>query len=186
MRGLIELSEFSLRSFLAYWGTPAYLWVVFLKIYMFGFQIFCCRVFSGPPIYDSLSSISENIMGIWIFFILNIWIFEGVHGDFWSKWSRLIPILAILIIKNYTKGTVRLEKKTFWYFFDHRWSKRSCFNKIVIKFFSSRKVTFGHFFEKIFCPRWQVENSTLTLKFWALRSKRVKRSFRARITLDIT
>ena len=27
---------------------------------------------------------------------------------------------------------------------------------------------------KNFCPRWQVENSTVTLKFWALRSKGVK------------
>ena len=73
--------------------------------------------------------------------------------------------------------------QSFWYFFDHQWSERSCFKKIIQNFFSSRKVTFGHFFEKIFCPRWQVENSTLTLKFWALRSKMVKRSFRARITL---
>ena len=75
------------------------------------------------------------------------------------------------------------SKKSFWYFFDHQWSERSCFKKIIQNFFSSRKVTFGHFFEKNFCPRWQVENSTMTLKFWALRSKGVKTSLGARITL---
>ena len=41
------------------------------------------------------------------------------------------------------------------------------------------------FSKKHVCPWWQVENSTLTLKFWALRSKRVKRSFGARITLNM-
>ena len=85
-----------------------------------------------------------------------------------------------------SKSDLSARKKIFWYFFYHQWSKMSCFKKPSKNFFSSRKVTFGHFFEKVFCPRWQVENSTLTLKFWALRSKRVKRSFRARITLVIT
>ena len=39
VRGLFELSEVSLRSFLAYWGTLAYFLVGFLKHYMIGFQI---------------------------------------------------------------------------------------------------------------------------------------------------
>ena len=86
-------------------------------------------------------------------------------------------------LKKLTERNPSARKKSFWYFFYHQWSKMSSFKKPSKNFFSSRKVTFGHFFEKNFCPRWQVENSTLTLKFWALRSKRVKRSFGARITL---
>ena len=96
------------------------------------------------------------------------------------------PFFPLKSWKNFPKGPLRLEKKSFWYFFDHQWSERSCFKKIIQNFFSSRKVTFGHFFEKIFCPRWQVENSTMTLKFWALRSKGVKTSLGARITLVMT
>ena len=51
------------------------------------------------------------------------------------------------------------------------------------EFFSSQKVTFGHFFEKNVCPREWTDNFMLTPKFWALGSKGVKRSFGARITL---
>ena len=88
--------------------------------------------------------------------------------------------------KKVSERNPSARKKSFWYFFYHQWSKMSCFKKPSKNFFSSRKVTFGHFFEKIFCPRWQVENSTLTLKFLALRSKGVKRSFGPIITLHIT
>ena len=66
---------------------------------------------------------------------------------------------------------------------DIRGPKPTVSKKLWKKNFSSRKVTFGHFFEKILGPRSWVENSTLTLKFSALRSKGVKRSFAARITL---
>ena len=104
----------------------------------------------------------------------------GQNGVVWY------PYLPLKSWKNFPKGPLRLEKKSFWYFFDHQWSERSCFKKIIQNFFSSRKVTFGHFFEKNFCPRWQVENSRMTLKFWALRSKGVKTSLGARITLIMT
>ena len=62
----------------------------------------------------------------------------------------------------------------------------SCFKKPSKNFFFEPKGHFRTFLRKNFCPRWQVENSTLTLKFWALRSKRVKRSFGARTTLFMT
>ena len=41
-------------------------------------------------------------------------------------------------------------------------------------------------FSEFFRLRLQVENSTLTLKIWALRSEGVKTSFWARITLHMT
>ena len=75
------------------------------------------------------------------------------------------------------------SKKKFLIFFRSPVIRKELCKKLTQNFFSSRKVTFGHFFEKKFCPRWQVENSTMTLKFWALRSKGVKTSLGARITL---
>ena len=87
------------------------------------------------------------------------------------------------ILRSQILGPLRLEKN-FSRFFRSSVVRNGRFQKNLAKFFfSSRKVTFGHFFEKIFGPRSWVDNSTSTLKFWALRSKGVKGSFRARITL---
>ena len=74
-------------------------------------------------------------------------------------------------------------------FFSKFWLVYCWFNlsklKLQIKTFNSvfTYTNLYHFFEIKFRPRCWVENSTLTLKFWAFRSKGVKRSFGTRISL---
>ena len=115
VRGLFELEWGQFEVIFGILRYPCVLMGGIFKDLYDGIQISSGRVFSGSPIYDSLSLISQS----------------------------------------------------FWYFFDHQ-SLSDIFSKIF------------------FCPRWQVENSTLTLKFWALKSKGVNTSFGARITLVIT
>ena len=97
----------------------------------------------------------------------------------WTWWPS--------IFKTSPMPTPMIQKLNFWYGDRvYKWQssaiQKELFQKKSKFFFESK----GHsrtFFEKLFCPRCLVENSTLTLKIWALKSNGVKSSFGARIAL---
>ena len=56
-------------------------------------------------------------------------------------------------IEKMTDRTLTVRKKIFYIFSVISGLKQTVSKKLVKNFFSSRKVTFGHFFENFFCPR---------------------------------
>ena len=85
---------------------------------------------------------------------------------FWNIWNRCILVQNHDGIQWTTRNLVFIDIRSAT-------SGHGC---------SSRKVTFGHFFERKNFP----DNFMLTLRIWALRSNGVKTSFGARITLFMT